>query len=529
MHARVTAVLLILAGAGCAGAPGGTALTVSPASVTLPPNGSASFTAAASVPAAAQAPAVTWSVQEGNGGGTVDATGKYIAPAAPGTFHVVATSVDDASKSGVATVTVSLPTISPAAAMTLISRSVPATSSAGTASWAQDASYGGLEWGFHMADLGGAGTLVYDLSGVPAAQRRRILVALYMAKGDPYYQLNYRAASGYTPEDTPDAYALEGATSASGPWTTLVAVANNANQYKSHSIADFSGFTFLRFRSSAAPFGCRVKMDVYDASNGITDGIVFYGDSITANIFQGGFDGFPPQWFSTQIHAAHPAFFPFAIGGGYPFTTSADGVDLIVTDSGANFSAGLSAPLETVFSAAKYAALVFGANDAPAQSLVDGFRSNYRQIIDALRAQGQTVAVAAPSWATDPARQAGLVQIRATIGFHLATWTANSYSAGAYVWNGAHAYRCTTAGTSVTGPIGIGTGIADGGTARWAYVPSLREDYANDSGVIPGPDLYTVFLNHPEWLGDGLHPNATGEIHWRNAWVAWANSALYGP
>lgn len=34
-------------------------------------------------------------------------------------------------------------------------------------------------------------------------------------------------------------------------------------------------------------------------------------------------------------------------------------------------------------------------------------------------------------------------------------------------------YRCTTAGTSVTGPTGTGTNISDGGTARWGYVGPL--------------------------------------------------------
>ncbi len=51
--------------------------------------------------------AVTWSVQEGTAGGTVDATGLYTAPSTPGTYHVVATSQADATKTAVATVTVS--------------------------------------------------------------------------------------------------------------------------------------------------------------------------------------------------------------------------------------------------------------------------------------------------------------------------------------------------------------------------------------------------------------------------------------
>lgn len=55
--------------------------------------------------------AVTWSVQEGTAGGTITAAGLYTAPATGGTFHVVATSVADASKSSMATVTVTVPVV----------------------------------------------------------------------------------------------------------------------------------------------------------------------------------------------------------------------------------------------------------------------------------------------------------------------------------------------------------------------------------------------------------------------------------
>ena len=49
---------------------------------------------------------MNWSVQEGSAGGTVDQAGNYTAPGVAGTFHVVATSQADTSKSAVATVTV---------------------------------------------------------------------------------------------------------------------------------------------------------------------------------------------------------------------------------------------------------------------------------------------------------------------------------------------------------------------------------------------------------------------------------------
>ena len=47
-----------------------------------------------------------WSVKEGASGGTISDKGSYIAPSAPGIYHVVATSQADPSKNATATVTV---------------------------------------------------------------------------------------------------------------------------------------------------------------------------------------------------------------------------------------------------------------------------------------------------------------------------------------------------------------------------------------------------------------------------------------
>ncbi|MBJ6762485.1 M4 family metallopeptidase [Myxococcaceae bacterium JPH2] len=50
--------------------------------------------------------AATWSLQEGPAAGSISATGVYTAPSATGTFHVVATSVEDPTRSASATVRV---------------------------------------------------------------------------------------------------------------------------------------------------------------------------------------------------------------------------------------------------------------------------------------------------------------------------------------------------------------------------------------------------------------------------------------
>src|SRR5260370_3438986 len=52
---------------------------------------------------------VTWTVREGSAGGSVTSGGLYSAPAAPGSFQVVATSNADSTKSDNATVTFKTP------------------------------------------------------------------------------------------------------------------------------------------------------------------------------------------------------------------------------------------------------------------------------------------------------------------------------------------------------------------------------------------------------------------------------------
>lgn len=96
-------------------------VAIRPPTATVPLDGRQQFTADVSGTANT---AVTWSVQEGAAGGSVDETGLYNAPDVAGVYHVVATSVADPTKSAVATVTVPIE-ISiepPSAALTFGSR-----------------------------------------------------------------------------------------------------------------------------------------------------------------------------------------------------------------------------------------------------------------------------------------------------------------------------------------------------------------------------------------------------------------------
>jgi hypothetical protein len=109
--AKIGSAALLLAilsfAVGCGGStaspPPIVSITVSPSAATVFSTGTQSFTATVT---GTNNTAVTWSVQEGATGGSITSAGAYTAPQAAGTYHVVATSQADNTKSAIATVTV---------------------------------------------------------------------------------------------------------------------------------------------------------------------------------------------------------------------------------------------------------------------------------------------------------------------------------------------------------------------------------------------------------------------------------------
>jgi hypothetical protein len=76
-------------------------VTISPTAINLTPGVTQQFSAVVS---GSSNTAVSWSVQEGALGGTIDGSGLYIAPLGKGAYHVVATSQADGTKNATATV-----------------------------------------------------------------------------------------------------------------------------------------------------------------------------------------------------------------------------------------------------------------------------------------------------------------------------------------------------------------------------------------------------------------------------------------
>ena len=79
-------------------------VSINPAQASVAPGAQQTFSAIVTGTANA---AVTWSVAEGDAGGTITVAGVYTAPGTAGTYHVVATSQADTTASATAAVTVS--------------------------------------------------------------------------------------------------------------------------------------------------------------------------------------------------------------------------------------------------------------------------------------------------------------------------------------------------------------------------------------------------------------------------------------
>jgi hypothetical protein len=83
-------------------------VTLSPASIALPTGATATIRATVTN---ASNTALSWSIAEGSEGGTITSAGAYTAPSTPGTFHVIARSQADTTKTATSTVTVTAPTV----------------------------------------------------------------------------------------------------------------------------------------------------------------------------------------------------------------------------------------------------------------------------------------------------------------------------------------------------------------------------------------------------------------------------------
>ena len=339
----------------------------------------------------------------------------------------------------------------PAAPMSLISRGAPAYASSGTASLANDASYGSV-W----RSSGVPATLTLDLSGVPAPRRRVLWVVWYneVTYGYDHAQLDapaYNNLGSYTVEV--NASPGGGAPPSDG-WVTVETVARNTLHSRDH-VVPFTGYQWLRIAATAADGSpgnsdVALNLDVYDAGAGVSDGWLFVGDSITAGAMghsdlSSGAESF------TNALGALSGVFPAQQNAGMPGWTA-----LVA-------AAHLPAWLKDFHG--RYVPLAFGTNDAAGEVPPRKYLDQLSTLVAQVLASGKIPVVPTIPWSREATHARNLPGLNAQI---LALYRA-------------------------------------------------------EPRVVPGPDLYTFFHDHPELISaDGVHPTDAGYAALRGQWAAMA-------
>jgi Putative Ig domain len=264
----------------------------------------------------------------------------------------------------------------------LISRSVPAFASSGTPSRANDADYN-TTW----RSSSSTASLTYNLAAVPAANRSKVLLVWYNEATEAYdpafaQESAIRIPRNYTIQVNS---APSGATAPTSGWTTTSTVTSNKFHSRQHVI-DMTGANWIRLSVTSIRGGSNadINMDVYDASQGLSDDWIIYGSSTPSMAMQHTVIGNTTQSFSQIINAAKPAYFPVQENGSISGIDSFDGVN--------NINTWLS------LFPGHYVAIALGANDADECVDPTTFYNNYVTMIKAVTNAGKVPVVPLFNW-----------------------------------------------------------------------------------------------------------------------------------
>lgn len=225
----------------------------------------------------------------------------------------------------------------------------------------------------------------YNLSSVPTAKRGQVIWAMF---SNTYaFDLSYFNDVAYSVPAawTVDANASTGSTYPTSGWTTLATVTNNTWGTR-QGIINLTGYNWVRINvtanlgSSGNNAACINSFDIHDASGGVNDDWMLFGDSITANTMD-------PSGNSTVaqlINQADPTYFPIIEPGGIPFLMASDGAASMAT-----WLQGFPG---------KYVGLSYGTNDAAGNVSATAFKNNYITMIQAVLNAGKIPIIPTVPW-----------------------------------------------------------------------------------------------------------------------------------
>jgi lysophospholipase L1-like esterase len=273
--------------------------------------------------------------------------------------------------------------------MKLISRGVAAYASSGSASLANDGTHNA-----YWRSLGLPATLAYDLSSVPAANRRRIYLVWY---NDLTYGYDHTLGGG-PGYNNPGSYTIEANTAAGGSlptsgWVTLERVAGNVLHSRDY-VLPFAGYNWVRFNASVSDGSpgngdIVLNLDVYDAGDRVTDGWLCAGDSITASGMGHNDLSVHAESFTNQV-GARTGIYPPQQNAGIGGWSSGD------------MLSHLPGWLQSFHG--KYVTLSLGTNDAAGSVAPGAFYDNMATLIKQVLAAGKVPVVPTIPWSRDPNR-----------------------------------------------------------------------------------------------------------------------------
>jgi hypothetical protein len=199
--------------------------------------------------------------------------------------------------------------------MPLISRDVPAFASGASAdATASKANDDNKATGWASDKI--PGWIAYDLSAVPAEQRKQALVIWH-----DLFAYDFIDSAPTADQKLPVDYKIEANTAAGGGaaptdgWTELASVTGNDRNSRQH-LVDLAGANWVRMNVSKStnPSSVFFDLDVYSAPNGASDSWLLMGDSITfiSTHYQ---DSDIPMLINKVDSTRWPAFVDAAIGG----------------------------------------------------------------------------------------------------------------------------------------------------------------------------------------------------------------------
>lgn len=226
--------------------------------------------------------------------------------------------------------------------------------------------------------------LAYDLSLVPQSLRKKVLAVWYNTS-------TYDNIGVYVNKDAePMDYTIEVNKAAGGSYPTSgweVAETVNGNCYSSRQhFVDMDGYNWIRLRITKSN-GSRVSLnfDIHDASNGVSDSWIFFGDSITAGSMVNAYG----TGYATFVNQLDSSFFPVQENGGIGGISSRDGRE--------NIDKWLST------SPAKYVSIAYGTNDAWGNpNNAQSYYENTKYMIDAVLNAGKVPVLPKIPYATNP-------------------------------------------------------------------------------------------------------------------------------